>query len=462
FLVARFTAGGVGARGTTHVVIVDDSLSQMDRGKAGARDSDAYTTGIQQIRTIVENASKAPSKQTLQIYLLSDPNKPFYEDTIGNTTAQKVEDKFAGLGNKPSLRHLRPLAGTQKGRQYLTNLAGEAAQGSKNLYFVSDFRDSDWTSGPDAEKIADEVKGAVMDGINVNLVDTGLPYRLKDSKIAQFSDNLAIVDLKADTRVAIEEADVELTAVVMNFGQAEVGGKQLKVYINGEEDLGRSQIIDKLPAGGQADVKFTLRFPRRAKAPEINEKDGPLERERKRRLDREFYNIRVTMPREEGGLNADNVRDMVIEVRKKIPSLVVDGNKPENRVETGDMSHLQAFYAASGVYEIEELRLEDLEKADLDLYPSIFLLSVAEIPSPIVTRLKQYVENGGSLCYFMGEEVKPEHYNNELFKAGIFPLQVLDRPYDPLAAAFGDPDLRKKERERLRQIDPTPKILFPN
>src|SRR5439155_25990166 len=28
-------------------------------------------------------------------------------------------------------------------------------------------------------------------------------------------------------------------------------------------------------------------------------------------------------------------------------------------------------------------------------------------------------------------------------------------------AAFGDPDLRKKERERLRQIDPTPKILFP-
>src|SRR6476661_10704807 len=28
FLVARFTAGGVGSRGTTHVVIVDNSLSQ--------------------------------------------------------------------------------------------------------------------------------------------------------------------------------------------------------------------------------------------------------------------------------------------------------------------------------------------------------------------------------------------------------------------------------------------------
>src|SRR5206468_1897620 len=76
--------------------------------------------------------------------------------------------------------------------------------------------------------------------------------------------------------------------------------------------------------------------------------------------------------------------------------------------------------------------------------------------------LKQYVENGGSLCYFMGEEVKPDHYNSELFKAGIFPLQIVDRAYDPLAAAYPDPENRARERERQRQVDPTPKILFPN
>src|SRR4029077_11758472 len=156
---------------------------------------------------------------------------------------------------------------------------------------------------------------------------------------------------------------------------------------------------------------------------EITEKDTVEERERKRRLERDHFHIRVTIRREVVGLNVDNVRDMVIEVRKKVPTLVVDGNKPEGRGEAGDMSHLQSFYAASLIYETEERRLADLEKADLDLYPCIILLNVGEIPPPVVSKLKTYVENGGSLCYFMGEEVKAEHYNTVLFKAGLFPLQ---------------------------------------
>src|SRR5262249_36496868 len=47
-------------------------------------------------------------------------------------------------------------------------------------------------------------------------------------------------------------------------------------------------------------------------------------------------------------------------------------------------------------------------------------------------------------------------------KNGIFPLLIGDRPFDPVnAAGMVDPELRKKERERLRQTDPSPKILFP-
>src|ERR1700687_3716385 len=36
FLVARFLYGGVGPRGAQHVVIVDDTLSMLDRGKEDA------------------------------------------------------------------------------------------------------------------------------------------------------------------------------------------------------------------------------------------------------------------------------------------------------------------------------------------------------------------------------------------------------------------------------------------
>ncbi len=465
FLVARFLFSGAGARGATHIVIVDDTMSMADKGQAGpaGQTQTAYETAIEQIKEIAKNAAQAASSQQMQVYLLSDLDRPLFEGRLGDVSVARIDDAFTGKnGRKPTLRHVRPLVGIQQARKYLDELKPDAGQ--KNLHFVSDFRDPDWNTGADSEKLTDEVKSIIDSGINVTLIDVATPYRTKASKLVQHHDNLALTDLKADTRVAVEDAEVELTASIINYAQAEAR-TFLQVYVNGEHDLTRDMPLEKLRPGEVTQHKFTLRFPKRGGAKlEINEKDGPEERERKRRMDREYFNVRVTISRKDGsvdGLDVDNVRDLIIEVRKKVPSLVVDGNKPEGRGEAGDMSHLQAFYSASGVYEIEERRLLDLEKADLDLYPSIILLNVAEIPPAIVKRLKLYVENGGSLCYFMGEEVKPEHYNAELFKAGIFPLRITDRPHDPLAAAYGDPDQRKKERERLRQTDPTPKILFP-
>jgi hypothetical protein len=463
FLVSRFLPIGAGQRGATHVVVIDDSMSMLDRNK----DGEAYAAGIKQIAKIVQAANKAPSRQDIQVYLLSEIDQPpFFEGIVSDATAREIETKFAGRGNRPTLRHASPLPGIQRGIDVLAKLSGDAAQGSKNIYLISDFRDSDWTSGIDAEKMTSELLAALTEGYNVNLVDVAGPARTTEGKEVAYSDNLAIIDFRSSARVAIEDSEVDLTAVIFNFGPAEAPGRLMKVFINGEEDHGLAQVVDRFPAGKATEVKLKRRFPRAGKAKtEITEKDGPLDRERKRRLDREYFNVRVTLPkdaRDTEGLHVDNVRDLVIEVRKKVPSIVVDGNKPDKAREgTSDLSHLQAFHAASGEYEIEELSLKDLENADLDLYPSIFLLNVGDLDDKVIEKLKNYVDGGGSLCYFMGEEVKPDHYNTKLFKAGIFPVLIGDRPYDPLAAGFGDPELRKKERERLYQIDKTPKILFP-
>src|SRR5687768_4265089 len=67
FLVARFLPIGAGQRGATHVVVIDDTMSMLDRNK----DAKAYATGIKQITKVVQAANKAPSRQDLQVYLLS-------------------------------------------------------------------------------------------------------------------------------------------------------------------------------------------------------------------------------------------------------------------------------------------------------------------------------------------------------------------------------------------------------
>src|SRR5260370_35671961 len=71
FLVARFLYGGVGPRGASHVVILDDTLSMLDSGKEAGRDTSAYETAIDQIKEGVRNAAQASSKQAMPIFLQS-------------------------------------------------------------------------------------------------------------------------------------------------------------------------------------------------------------------------------------------------------------------------------------------------------------------------------------------------------------------------------------------------------
>ena len=83
------------------------------------------------------------------------------------------------------------------------------------------------------------------------------------------------------------------------------------------------------------------------------------------------------------------------------------------------------------------------------------------MPEAVVKKLKTYVDNGGSLAYFMGDEVKPDFYNTTLFKAGVFPLTIGSRPHDPLAAGDPRPGGAAEEARRAAQTNKQPKILFP-
>ncbi|MFM7149494.1 MAG: BatA domain-containing protein [Gemmataceae bacterium] len=462
FLVARFVYGAGTSRGASHLVILDDTMSMHDRDREGGKDIQAFDSGIEQIKELARNAARASSVQNMRVYLLSELGQsPLFEGRLGDRSVEEIDTRFAARGRKASLSHVSPLVALTRGRDLLGD---ERTEGQRILHFVSDFRDRDWTTGPDADKLHEEMRGLLDSNINLNLVDVASPARLARSKAVSHNNNVSIVDLRAETRVAIEDADVEFTVLLMNYGQAKEQAF-IEVFINGEHDLTRDVMVSDLEPGKIKEHSFTLRFARRGKpGSEISERDTVEQREQKRRLEREQFHIRVTARQtlQAEGLLADNVRDMVLEVRKKIPTLVVDGNKPEGRGEGSDIFHLQSFYAASGVYEIEQRSLAALEKTDLDLYPMVLLLNVAEAPEPVIRKLKTYVENGGSLCWFLGEEVKPDHYNNALFKNGLFPVLLADRPFDPIAAAgIVDPEQKKRERERLRQTDPTPKILFP-
>src|SRR5262249_42142006 len=134
FLLARFRFSGTGARGATHVVVLDDSLSMADRGKVGGKEVTAYATGIEQIKEVVRQAAQASSVQNLQVYLLSQIDRsPIFEGRIGSGTVDDLDHAFLTRGRRPSYLHLSPLPAFKVAREVL----GEVKEQHRILHFVS-------------------------------------------------------------------------------------------------------------------------------------------------------------------------------------------------------------------------------------------------------------------------------------------------------------------------------------
>ncbi len=452
FLVARYVYAGSGEKGTLHVVVIDDTPSMGDRHRSPqGQDLTAFDVGREQLAALVRQALQANSPQQMTVYLLSDLETPVFDQRLSDASLEQLKTKLDGY--RPTAVHVDPLPAVAKARE----LFSEDREGRQHvLHFVGDFRDVDWGTGPGVEKLNEEVDKLLDTGANLSLIDSAHPYRADTKGVALDHGNVAILDLRAESRMAAEAVPVEFTATVANYGPAPVA-PFLKVSVDGQQDFGASRPVDKpVEPGAVFQQKFQLLFAKKKPGGEVREGEPREERERKRLADREFFRVTAEIQGEDNGLRADKVRDMVIEVRKHVPTLLVDGGGPDGRLPGGDGFHVEVALAAARAYEVERRSPEELEKTDLDLYPSIFLLNVPRFRNDaLAKKLKDYVDKGGGLAWFVGDKVQADYYNETLFRkaGGVFPVLLTPRPTEPLTP---------EEREERVQRDEQPKILFPD
>jgi hypothetical protein len=454
FLVARFIYAGINPdKVVTHLVLFDDSLSMQDRGREGT----AFEEGQQQIIELARSAAGSPLTHKMQVRMLSRMDTVIFAEELKDATVENLEGVLSQ--HKPTFHRGAPLAALEKAKAFFANIP----EGQKVFDFVSDFREHEWVTGPDVEKINQLVTDLQNNNIHINWIDVAGPTRGKSREVAPYHNNLAIVDVRPEARMAAEQVPVDFTVDIKNFGDS-TASTFLKVKIDGAEDFSAAQPVSNIPAGATRRIRFPLLFTKKHDTDRIQGSDDNAERDRKRRMEREFRRVTVEISRDEVGLNADNVRDVVMEVRRKVPTLVVTGSGPESRLPGGGVFHVMVAFFAARSYDVELRTLDELAKTDLDLYPSIFLLNMPEISDEaLLEKLNDYVLNGGSIAYFMGERTKAPFYNEILHRKykGLFPVLLEDRPTDPLNPRGRlSPDERQALRQEKLQRDKQPKIVF--
>jgi hypothetical protein len=451
-LFARFLGlnpdEGKETRPVMHVVVLDNTPSMADTGAAAAGPgNDAFSLARAQItEKIVTAALKASTPQRLRVIRLSDQTDILNPgDKEPDLISAKLKDTLQGLlaQEKLTTKHVPLADGLRKAKQLLDRNPG--TETSKIVHVVSDMRSIDWTA--EGEAIASAVKDLDEAGAKVHLIDVATPYRKKDRKTQNFSENVGIVELKPRKRIAALGEAVEFDIRIKNYGITTHPAVMVQFTLNGTQNLIQSIQFEKLLPGEERSQGVRVSMARDDGATTATT-ENPLGR----------FNVVTAVLKVPGNdaLPFDNIRYAAVEVREKLSVLVVmnrdefeQSKSAEGPKKDGDSFYLRNLFDTkfSGVQWVSGT-VEDLEKRDLREFSSIYLLNVPvqpEMKPTQVEQLERYIKDGGGVGVFLGHLAQPGKvdpadpkkstgYNGLLYRngQGFFPFPLPLAPTAPL------------------------------
>jgi hypothetical protein len=461
FLVSRFQGCGdstTGGKPNLHVVVLDDTPSMQDQWKEDGQMKNCFDVAKSDIlvKKIAKGMAGGKPSDRLVILPLSKINDPNFD--VKSLTFERLSDpqnlkKATEEINElqPSMIHTPMLQGLKKAHGVMVDYKDSQV----TLHIVGDYRHKDWGQPAGEALLKDlvDLAKANKNEIKIRAIDTVHPKRVPQGPFPASRDNVGIVEVRPSTRIVGKNMPVQYTVILQNFS-----GAQAEVSLVARDESTGKDMFEintnppnpiKLSPSSQTTVTFEKRFNPEIKAGESH-----------------FAHITVRLtnaqlgPLENDGLLADNLRHSVVEVRDKVPILVIDTPKKRHEDERDRFFISQSLLSVPGasyqiVYADEVVggtkdAAAVLERADLNKYPTIFMLGVPALNEKQAKNLENYVREGGGVVFFMGELVNPTAYNRLLYKdgKGVFPA-----PLKPLPFPKNDePPLEPKGAETFQLI----------
>jgi hypothetical protein len=448
-LVCRFVGfAGEWAAGkpNLHIALVDDTLSMHDQWKKDDATQDCFR--MAKTEFLRDQVGKALSRSTptdrlmilplSQVALQPDFQPKVYDHLNDSEKFKQLEGDIAEM--QATNLHVDTLVGIKKIQEIVAN----NAESRVTLHILSDFRQKDW-SLPRAEDVYKSLVALGQNNKDMKILLYDAAEKPREGGAGSYPpshDNVGIVSLRSSTRIVGKGMPVNFTVTIANYGGSE---QEVNVVVY-EEDKGRENfevgtVITptmpmRIPAGAVASASFDMRF-----APELKPGESHFAH-----ISARLVSVhRSELPND--GLLQDNIRYAAVEVRERVPVLVIDGMGPKGREQNKDSFHIhESLFSVpsnrrdTGAYQIvygDDLAggsaVKALERGDLQKYPTIYLLNVTELTPLQAANLENYVKEGGGVAFFMGPLVNPTAYNKNLYKGGkgVFPVPLKEVFFPP-------------------------------
>jgi hypothetical protein len=255
----------------------------------------------------------------------------------------------------------------------------------KEIYFLTDLQLAAWAPRDSTE--AARVKSALKKlGTRAKLVflDAGQPG----------TANTAITGLRAADGFVLSGRSVPLTATIRNYSTSGAVGQLVELLI--DDRLTDTRQID-LPAETDVRVDFSPAFA--------------------------SGDHRIEVRLKPDGLRVDDSRRLVIPVRDELQVLLVNG-----KASGEPMGNATDFLKLALAPELPNrtpispirptvIREGELLGTDLTRFDCVFICNVAMLTDREAEVIRGYLEAGGGVVFCLGDQVRPDNYNEILYKS---------------------------------------------
>lgn len=416
-LLAGWVAGGklldlVSTQTTHHLFVLDDSYSMGD----GSGAQTAYARGLDALRVLVDQLAVTDGNHQLTVIRAS---RAALVTLAGSDSADAAADLSARsvLGDASIINRLL----ATEASQLRTDLAPALDLASRLLpatpaderlvYVASDFRQIDWQNAPRVSAAIGEL--AQANG-QIRLIDCASEPRT----------NLAITELTPLPDVWVAGVPVTLRVTVKNWGESTATNVAVATNVI-RYPASLAQLDPSQRVSGEIETLPALLFEEIASGAELSKTFQVYLTEPGR------HAVEAILP--DDALAADNRRTCILPLTDLERVLVIDAAPagqaafavrsvldPGGQVRTGALPDVQ-----------NPAVLQSLTAEQLRQYRAIYLIDLPEVTPAVAQRLSDYVQDGGGLFWFLGQQVQRDSYNRVLFEQ----TRLLPAPLSELAAA---------------------------
>ena len=402
------------------ILVLDNSLAMNAHVKEGETRLDHAR------RTAEALLGSFPVHDPVSLVTLSEPAEAVIDQ--GVYERRTVRERLASV--EPTRRPVDPVGAVE---QVLSTLEHSgAAPGNRFVYVISDFRRITY----EGERVAEDTAEARNDRGARSVPPTAAVSAMRklaaalEDPASQFhlllvpaepSDNLAVTRLEATSLLLNVQQPVRVEAEVGNFGSQRLRGLTLQIRRDGT--LVRRESLPELLPGERTSVGFSLAFA----SPGTHVVEARA--------------ISATGD----ALRDDDSRVLSLDLRPGVFVLLVDGRPgpspllgqagflatalaPRNLpTSVGPASLMRLAAPAQDPIVPRVITVPELAGEVLERYDVVALCNVARLREGQWSALQRFVEDGGGLLFFSGDQVAVEHYNTFGYAdgQGVLPVQLL-------------------------------------